>query len=153
MPIFPKKYAVNKVQSDNKYILKNTTGFWEGKKNLVEWGRHSSTLAPESSGKKYYSTLFPSPPSLKSNSWHLEAIWSRSMGLTPVVICLTALGDGQGRCACVCVCVCMCVQELVGWGLSEEEPGDGNSMEEYKPCLTLTGNLESRSSFYLSGQI
>ena len=51
------------------------------------------------------------------------------------------------------VCVCMCVQELVGWGLSEEEPGDGNSMEEYKPCLTLTGNLESRSSFYLSGQI
>lgn len=38
--------------------------------------------------------------SLKSNSWHLEAIWSRSMGLTPIVICLTALGDSQGRCVC-----------------------------------------------------
>lgn len=37
-------------------------------------------------------------PSLKSNSWHLEAIWSRSMGLTPTVICLTALGGGQVRC-------------------------------------------------------
>lgn len=50
----------------------------------------------------YWSTLFPSP-SLKSNSWHSEAIWSRSMGLTPTVICLTALGGGQVRCARVYV--------------------------------------------------
>lgn len=47
----------------------------------------------------------------------------------------------------VCVCVCMHVRELVGLGLSEEEPGDGNSTEEYKPHLMLTGNLESRSGF------
>jgi len=46
-------------------------------------------------------------PSLKFNSWHLEAIWIRSMGLAPVVICLTALGDGQGNRVCVCACVCV----------------------------------------------
>lgn len=40
---------------------------------------------------------FISSPGLKSNSWHLEAIWSWSMGLTPAVIRLTALGGGQGR--------------------------------------------------------
>lgn len=51
------------------------------------------------------------------------------------------------RKVCGCGCVCMRVRELVGQGLSEEEPGDGNSMEEYKPCLKLTGNLESRSGF------
>lgn len=61
--------------------------------------------------------------SMKTNSWHLEAIWSRSMELTPVVICLTALGGGQGT----------CVHEgwgwrgLVDWGLMAEQPGDGNS--------------------------
>lgn len=58
---------------------------------------------------QYFISLFPS---LKSNSWHLKAIWSRSMGLTPVVICLTALGDGQVRYvrACVWVCLCVCGQ-------------------------------------------
>lgn len=104
--------------------------------------QHFSSRVEQQEILQYFISLFPS---LKSNSWHLEAIWSRSMGLTPVVICLTALGDGQGRCACVCVC--MHVRELVGRGLSEEEPGDGNSTEEYKPHLMLTGNLESRSGF------
>lgn len=62
------------------------------------------------------------------------------MGLTPVVICLTTLGDGQVRHVHVCVNACGCMgackleRERASWcgeRRVELEAGDGNKSDQF----------------------